>query len=84
MPRAIERALDYTAFDLDQFKERADHDSFRLVILSVHLMGAEGDPSFDRMYGMAEARGIPVINQHAWIVHQGGRVEDAHWAHDFH
>ena len=84
LPRAIERALDYTAFSLDQFKERADHDNFRLVILSVHLMGTEGDPSFDRMYGMAETRGIPVINQHDWIVRQRGRVKDANWAHDSH
>ena len=84
LPRVLERALDYTAFGLDRFKRRAERDGFRLAILSAHITGTEGDPSFDRMHGMAEARGIPVIDQYDWIVRRGGRIEDAHWTHDWH
>ena len=84
LPRFFERSLDYTAFALDQFKHRAERDGFRLAILSISHMGTEGNPYFDRMHGMAEARGIPVINQYDYIVRQGGRVEDAHFARDYH
>ena len=84
LPRFLERALDYTAFALDRFKRRAERDGFRLAILSAHTTGTEGDPSFDRMHRMAEARGIPVIDQYDWIVRRGGRIEDAHWTHDWH
>ena len=84
LPRFLERSLDYTAFGLEQFKRRAERDGFRLAVLSVHTAGAEGDPQFDRMRGMAEARGIPVIDQYDYIVRQGARVEDANWRHDTH
>ena len=84
LPRFLERALDHTAFGLDRFKQRAERDGFRLAILSVHTAGTEGDPQFDRMHGMAEARGIPVIDQYDYIVRQGARVEEAHWRNDYH
>ena len=51
---------------------------------TMHAMGAEGNPSFDRMHGMAEARGIPVIDQYGYIVRQGGRIKDAVRTHDNH
>lgn len=47
-------------------------------------MGTHGDPLFDRLYAMAEARGIPVINHYDYIIHQDYSIEEAHWAHDFH
>ena len=84
LPRFLERSLDYTAFGLEQFKRRAERDGFRLAVLSVHTAGAEGDPQFDRMHGMAEARGIPVIDQYDYIVRQGARVEEANWRRDHH
>ena len=62
----------------------AERDGFRLAVLSVHTAGAEGDPQFDRMRGMAEARGIPVIDQYDYIVRQGARVEEANWRRDHH
>ena len=84
LPPVLERGLDYTAFGLDQFKQRAERDSFRLVILTTQHVGAKGDPSFDRIHGMAEARGIPVIAQYDHIIRRGGRIEDATWANDHH
>ena len=33
---------------------------------------------------LAHTRKIPIIDQYDYIVRQGGRVEDAHWAHDWH
>ena len=84
-PPIFEEALEFTAFALDQFKARAERDGVSLAILAVHLMG-RGDnlPLFERMNAMAEARGIPVIDQHNYIVRQGGRLQDANFAHDFH
>ena len=84
LPRFLERALDYTAFSLDQFRRRAERDSFPLAILSIYYTGTGGNPPFDRMHGMAEARGIPVIDQYDWIVRQGRRVEEAHFPQDYH
>ena len=85
LPPVFEEALEFTAFALDQFKARAERDGVSLAILAVHLMG-RGDnlPLFERMNAMAEARGIPVIDQHNYIVRQGGRLQDANFAHDFH
>ena len=76
LPPVLERGLDYTAFGLDQFKQRAERDSFRLVILTTQHVGAKGDPSFDRIHGMAEARGIPVIAQYDHIIRRGGGGQD--------
>ncbi len=85
LPPVFEEALEFTAFGLDQFKARAERDGVSLAILAVHLMGrGDNPPLFERMNAMAQARGIPVVNQHDYIVRQGGRIEDASFAHDFH
>ena len=84
LPPAFEAALDFTAFGLDQFKERADRDGVSLVILSSHTMGSRGDPAFDRMNALAAVRGIPVIDQTDYIERQGFTVKEAHWKHDRH
>ncbi len=84
LPPVFEEALDFMAFALDQFKERADRDGVSLVILSTHTMGTRGHPAFERMKTMAEARGIPVIDQYDYILRQGADPEDARWAHDDH
>ncbi len=77
-------ALEYTVFALDQWMVRARRDDFALVALATHTMGTRGDVQFDLLNALASARGIPVVDQEAHIVRQGGRVSDAHWAHDFH
>ncbi len=81
LPPVIEKELNLTAFALDRFQERADRGGVSPVILSTHTMGTRGSPLFERMKAMAEARGIPVIDQHDYILCQGGRIEDAHWAY---
>ena len=84
MPAVYEDALDFTAFALDQFRERADRDGAALVILSAHAMATRGDARFDRMAALAESRGIPVIDQYDYILRQGAEPRDAEWAHDGH
>ena len=59
LPAIHEDALDFTAFALDQFGERADRDGAALVILSTHTMGTRGDLAFDRMAALAEPRAFP-------------------------
>ena len=84
LPAIHEDALDFTAFALDQFGERAGRDGAALVILSSHTMGTRGDLAFDRMADLAESRGIPVIDQYDYIIRQGAGPMDAQWAHDVH
>ena len=48
LPPVYEDALDFTAFALDQFRERADRHGAALVILSTHYIGTRGDLAFDR------------------------------------
>ena len=85
MPAIHEDALDFTAFALDQFRERADRDGTAVVILSSHTMGTRGDLGFDRLTALAEPRGIPVIDYNDYVLRQGAEPRrDARWKHDFH
>ena len=85
LPPVYEDALDFTAFALDQFRERADRDGAALVILTSNNMGTRGDLAFDRLTALAEARGIPVIDYHDYVLRQGAEPRrDARWEHDFH
>ena len=81
----LESALEYTAFGIDQFKRRADRDGVDLIIMAATgYMGMRGDPQFDRLSTIAEARGIPVISHYAYIVRQGHDEEDGLWHFDGH
>ena len=84
LPPIFEEALEFTAFALDQFKERAQRDGASLVILATHRVAEHGERIFHRLGAMAEARDIPVIDQREHIVRQGGRIADANFAHDPH
>ena len=82
----LEEALEYTAFGIEQFKQRADRDGARLAILSsTQYMGRRGDPQFDRLSAIAEARGIPIISDYDYILRKGhdagdGILDfDGHW-----
>ena len=81
---AFEEAVAYTGFALDRFKARTEHDGATLAILATYLVGKPGDRVFDRLHDLAAARGIPVINQHAWLERQGEDIWDAYWTHDGH
>jgi len=81
----LEEALEYTAFGIDQFKRRANRDGVNLVILSATAdMGTRGDPQFERLSAIAEARGIPVISDYAYVVRQGRDAEDGILGFDRH
>ena len=85
LPPVYEDALDFTAFALDQFRERADRDGAALVILTSNYMGTRGDLGFDRLTALAEARGIPVIDYHDYVLRQGAEPRrDTRWEHDNH
>ena len=85
LPPVFEEALEYTAFGIEQFKRRADRDGATLAILAAtDEMGTRGDPQFDRLSAIAEAHGIPVISQYAYIVGQGHDYQDARWRNDAH
>ena len=81
-PPAYREALEVTGFALEQFRERAERDGAALVILASHTLGGEGDGLFELLRGLAGD--IPVISQTDHVVAAGGRIEDLHWAHDFH
>ena len=83
LPPPYAAELEYTAFALEQFRQRADRDGASLVILAIHDL-RPGEPLFDRMRAIADALHIPVISLYDWIVRRGGRVRDAHWRHDGH
>ena len=84
LPPIFEEALEFTGFALDQFQERADRAGVSLVILSTMSMGTHGERHFDRMHALAEERGIPVIDQAAYIRRQDADFEDARFPHDGH
>ncbi len=85
LPPVFEEALEYTAFGIDQFKRRADRDDANLAILAAtDEMGTRGDPQFDRLSAIAEARGIPVISQYDYVVSQGHDYRDGRFRNDYH
>ena len=83
-PPAFQDALAFTAFALDKFKERTQRDGTALAILATHRMRPAGGRLLSHMNAMAEARGIPVIDQYDYILRQGGNLSNANWAHDAH
>lgn len=83
-PGLREYALAFTAFALDEFKRRADRDGAALAILSIEAMRSRGGPAFDAMRALAAARGIPVIDQFAYMVREGMESRDLHWRYDHH
>jgi len=81
LPPVFEEALEYTAFGIDQFKQRTDRDGVKLAIVATtNKMGTQGDPQFDRLNAIAEPRGIPVISQYDYIARQEYAAEDGLWS----
>ena len=81
LPPLFEDALQYTAFALEQFQQRADRDGVKLVILASHTLKIH---SSQYLSEMAATLGIPVINQKDYILRQGAKPSDARWPHDYH
>ena len=84
LPSVFMEDIEFTAFALDQFQERAAHDGVSLAILASHGMRSYGNRPFDRLNALAEVRSIPVIDQYDHILRHGGRIEDVRWTHDSH
>ena len=84
LPPFFEDALQYTRFALEQFRQRADRDGAKLVILASHTLTFYGSRLFERLSEMAATLGIPVIDQADYILRQGAKLGDARWRHDYH
>lgn len=86
LPRVFREALDFTGFALDQFQERARRDGFTLLIVATQTLKREdgSDRPFRLLKELADKRGIPVIDQYAYIESQGGRIRDARFLGDGH
>ena len=83
LPEPYASELEYTAFALEQFRQRADRDGASLVILATHHL-RPGEPLFDRMRAIADELRTPVVSLYDHIVRRGGRVRNAHWRRDTH
>ena len=84
LPPIFEDALQYTRFALEQFRQRADRDDAKLVILVTHMLKTHGTLVFGRLSEMAATLDIPVIDQGDYILRQGAKLSDAQWPHDGH
>ena len=85
LPPVFQESLEYTAFGIDQFKQRADRDGVALAILAAtDEMGTHGHPQFDRLYAIAQPRAIPIISDYDYIVRQGRDPDAALWRDDLH
>ena len=80
----LEEALAFTAFGLDEFKERTERDNAALAVLASHRTLAGNHAQLDRLKEMAKERGIPVIDQADFIRRQGAELRDAELTHDTH
>ena len=83
-PSFYAEALAFTAFGLDEFRERATRDGAALVILASHTMSHSTGRFLALLEELAAERGIPVIDQGGFIRGQGAELRDAHWRHDLH
>ena len=84
LPPILEDTLQYTRFALEQFKQRADRDGAKLVILASHRLTTHGTLLLERLSQMAATLDIPVIDQADYILRQGADLSDARWLHDGH
>lgn len=86
LPKVFREAVDFTGFAFDQFQERARRDGFKLLLLATQTLKREGgsDRPFRLLKELADVRGIPVIDLHAHIESQGGRMRDARFLGDGH
>ena len=74
----------FAEFALGEFAERAGRDGADLVILATYAMGDRNRDSWLLLDGMAAEHGIPVINQHEYIIAQGAAIGDARFVNDGH
>lgn len=85
LPSVFKESMEYAAFGMAQFKERADRDGAAVVVLASHAMTTlVGRGAFDLMATIAAAVQVPVIDQVDYISSLGHKPADGHWARDGH
>lgn len=87
-------SIEFTSFALDQFKQRADRDGVKLVILATQRLSSfakshwepidPGMTPIDLLKDIVEAKGIPIIDLGDYVTRRGGKIEELHFEHDEH
>ena len=83
-------AVEFTAFALDEFQRRVAADGASLwLLLATSIgwwsqLGDASDPRRVLVEDLAEARGIPVVSLHDYLVRQGRKLRDGTFASDGH
>ena len=77
----FEEAIEFTAFALDEFQRRVAADGASLWLL---LTSTVRGPLRVVVEALAEARGIPVVSHHDYLVRQGRKPKDGSFASDIH
>ena len=84
----FEEAIEFTAFALDEFQRRVADDGASLwILLATSLLnhlGDAADPIRVIVEDLAEARGIPVVSLHDYLVRQSRRIHDGVFPFDGH
>ena len=83
---AVREAVAATAFALDEFRTRAARDGAVLLLFATHALREFPGP-FETLTALASERGLPVVDQHDYIVRRKGRERlpeaeypnDGHW-----
>ena len=80
--------VEFTAFALDEFQRRVAADGASLWLLlatsRVFLLDDASDPLRVLVEDLAEARRIPVVSQHDYLVRQGRKLRDGTFPVDGH
>ena len=77
-------AIEFTAFALDEFQRRVADDGASLWLLLSSTIGDASDPLRVIVEDLAEARGIPVVSQHDYLVRQGREPGEGTFPYDGH
>ncbi len=83
-------AIEFTAFALDEFQRRVAADGASLWLLLAtsakwwSQLGDASDPLRVVVEDLAEARGIPVVSLHDYLVRQGRKLRDGTFPYDGH
>ena len=89
LPLFVE-AIEFTAFALDEFQRRVAADGASLWLLLAtsakwwSQLGDASEPLRVLVEDLAEARGIPVVSLHDYLVRQGLRVHEGNFPIDGH
>lgn len=81
LPEAFEQAVRFTGYAFDIYKQRAQSDGAKLIVLGTHELTEQLEK---RVTGLLEPRGIPFVSLRRHIIDAGKSLEDARWRHDGH